>query len=202
VGVCTHPPQLPHPLSLPLPAPAQISIGDSLFPSARLDGRFTDVDYSLRTSNSMPTTSLPLLLFYRTDVFTRLGLQVPNTWQQLISVARFLNQTSWGAPGSNSSSGSSSTNNRYSLCFNPTRLCARAAYMLQSIFASFVQQVGLQPGFLMDPGNLSLLVDTPAMEAALQVYQQLLPYNNPAAADTCYRGDLLFSRGVRHDHQL
>jgi ABC-type glycerol-3-phosphate transport system substrate-binding protein len=143
----------------------------------------------------MPITSMPLLLFYRTDVFTRLGLQVPNTWQQLISVAEFLNQTSWGAQGNNSSGSDSSANNKYSLCFNPTRLCARAAYMLQSIFASFVQQVGLQPGFLMDPGNLSLLVDTPAMVAALQVYQQLLPYNNPAAADTCYRGDLLFSQG-------
>jgi hypothetical protein len=93
------------------------------------DVRFTDyLSISSLGTALVGVAQVPMLLFYRTDLFQRHNLSIPDTWEQLLEVAARYNGTDFDGDGVGD----------YPLCFNADRDC-RAAFVLMAIAASYLQ---------------------------------------------------------------
>ncbi|KAL6747311.1 hypothetical protein V8C86DRAFT_3117778 [Haematococcus lacustris] len=154
-----------------------------------------------------------LVLFYRRDVFSALGLAPPDTWEQLLQLAT--NTSLWSAQDFNSSStdlGQDGTAPPASVHSSPdpgvtlpathpapaasltaptTGLClalalnCTAAFLLQAIWASVAQYTGAAQGLHFDPLTMQPLVTSPAMTEAVRLYTALGAAAGPDALDTC-----------------
>lgn len=141
-----------------------------------------DITRFVRESTAMykgQVVGIPLdgdvqLLYYRKDVMSALNLTVPDTWNELLEVVRAANGTNVAGNG----------RPFYGMCINKLPLCT-GSFNLLSILAPYLQYQGTRQGVFMDPQTGQLLLDNPAVEAALKILRALTPYGPPEDHLTC-----------------
>ncbi|EFJ44112.1 hypothetical protein VOLCADRAFT_95771 [Volvox carteri f. nagariensis] len=171
---------------------------------------------------SMPLDGSTMYLINRRDVFDRLKLEVPRTWEELLQyvedyqrardAALAAEAASTAASGaaaggldSGSSSSSSSSNTTaasgagalppYPICLPRGAACRRLT-LLQAIWSTIAQTHGSQQGVHFDPTDLRPLLDTPAAAEAFRITGKLLAASAPSEPDEgCTHGSLGFARG-------
>ena len=121
-----------------------------------------------------PTSSWQVM-YTRRDVFRRLNISVPQTWDKLVSVVAQLNATDWDP---------SVQGRKVPLCFvrpQPGDMGRRqvGSYLLGAILLSMVQLKGMQHGTLFDPRNMRPLARGPVLERALRLYYHLARFFPP-----------------------
>jgi ABC-type glycerol-3-phosphate transport system substrate-binding protein len=107
------------------------------------------------TTYAIPLSTEPYVLWYRKDLFKKLGLSAPDTWDQYTANAQKLHAA--GIGGSDSGFGSD----------------IGAYYWLEAIYA--------HGGTLLEPGSCTPALDSPEAKAATEQYLRMLPYT-PATA--------------------
>ncbi|KAG1657236.1 hypothetical protein FOA52_000439 [Chlamydomonas sp. UWO 241] len=123
----------------------------------------------------VPVSRNSILLYYRTDVFSAAGLAgAPTTWDDVLLAAKSLNGSDFNRDGIAD----------HALCVQLDE-CADGAWspviMASVILASMTQAAGPKTGFLFDPQTMKSFVGSAAMEAALQLLQELLRYSSASS---------------------
>ncbi|KAG1676528.1 hypothetical protein FOA52_000071 [Chlamydomonas sp. UWO 241] len=121
----------------------------------------------------VPTSSIPVVTYYRKDVLAKAGLDPPVTWDDLLVAAERLNGTDFNGDGEGD----------YALCFQLNVECSSAQFMPAAVLATMTQTAGPRTGFLFDPQTMQSFVGSAAMEATLEVIQGLVRYS--AVGSTC-----------------
>ncbi|GIL79831.1 hypothetical protein Vretifemale_9103 [Volvox reticuliferus] len=126
----------------------------------------------------VPLGGAGVFTFYRQDLFQKHHLTIPTTWQALLETA-----TAWSAappePGISP------------FCMSRSSYCART--VLLSIAAPYMQAFGTRDGFLIDPANGTVLLNSTGFKVALQTWQQLAALSTVDAS--CGTGSDHFTDG-------
>ncbi|KAJ9518756.1 hypothetical protein QJQ45_026030 [Haematococcus lacustris] len=101
---------------------------------------------------------------YRRDVLADRGLVVPNTWDDVLEVARLINGTDMSGDGIGDAA----------ICMSADGLGLFKLFI--NIFASIAQLGGSENGYLVDPATLGSLADSPAMTRTIEILRALAPY--------------------------
>ncbi|KAJ9518595.1 hypothetical protein QJQ45_018524, partial [Haematococcus lacustris] len=101
---------------------------------------------------------------YRRDVLADRGLVVPNTWDDVLEVARLINGTDMSGDGIGDAA----------ICLSADGL--GLFKLLINIFASIAQLGGSENGYLVDPATLGSLANSPAMTRTIEILRALAPY--------------------------
>ncbi|GFH06078.1 guanylate cyclase domain-containing protein [Haematococcus lacustris] len=140
-----------------------------------------------------------LVMFYRRDLFSALGLAPPDTWEQLLQLATntslwtqaaVVNTLGSRAPSAQASSGLGAAGTRPAapafsgLCL-PLKANCTGAFLLMNIWASLTQYLGLDQGLHFEPLTMQPLVDSPAMDEAMRLYARLAAAASPDSLTTC-----------------
>ncbi len=123
------------------------------------------------------------LLFYRKDLLARVNATgPPQTWTELLRMARALNGTDLNGDGRAD----------YGICMDVRADCGYQVNNLMAIAASMLQYSGTAQGVFFDPPSIStgspsaILVNNPAFQSALQMYINLTKLAPPfLPTDTC-----------------
>ncbi|KAG1668893.1 hypothetical protein FOA52_016062 [Chlamydomonas sp. UWO 241] len=119
----------------------------------------------------VPMGNNPLFLYFRNDVFLAAGLDPPTTWENMIMAATMLNDSDFNHDGIKD----------YALCLQLDE-CIGGEVAVSMILASMTQTAGPQTGFLFDPQTMESFVGSAAMEATLELLQQMLRYSTSGCA--------------------
>ncbi|KAL6750953.1 hypothetical protein V8C86DRAFT_758078 [Haematococcus lacustris] len=119
----------------------------------------------------LPMDGDNFLLYYRLDLFQRYQLDVPQTWSDLLDMARLMNGTDTDGDG---------RPDLFGACLDMMPKC-KISFYVAGIAASYIQNNGTQSGFWFDPdsdGSLlrPLMGNTEATWAVLQLLLDLQPY--------------------------
>eukprot|EP00798_Chlamydomonas_sp_ICE-L_P031506 gene31505-6690_t len=127
------------------------------------------------------TLAIPLdcnveLLHYRRDIFTAQGWDVPQTWDQLLSLAKEANGMDMNGDGVPD----------FGFCMEARSNCLVLGASIMGMVAPYLQYLGLTQGVyfdpetILDPTGRQLLVDNPAFRHVLGVYQELVQVSQQA----------------------
>ncbi|GLI65244.1 hypothetical protein VaNZ11_008730 [Volvox africanus] len=111
---------------------------------------------------AIPVTSSPVFLLYHAPTFQRDGLEVPRTWDAVITLADKYNGKDINGDGIGD----------FGICMTPPN-CQVDGIILQWIFATFVQTHGPSYGLYLDALTLKNLINSTAMAEALIVLRRL-----------------------------
>jgi multiple sugar transport system substrate-binding protein len=119
------------------------------------------------------TYTIPLdgdfqMVYYRSDLLKRDGLQPPATWDDYLSIAQRYNGKDLNKDGKPD----------YGSCIAKKR-SAQSYWMFWSIAASYLQSQGTSQGSFFDAGTMKPLVNNEAVAAALDVYKKTTQYGPP-----------------------
>jgi len=120
-------------------------------------GKYQGVTYGLSLSTE------PYVLWYRTDLFQKLGLQVPTTWDQYLANAQALSAAGFSGSG---------------LVYGPNEAAAWFMQMLRTYGTD-----------VYDPKTFQPLVDSPAAIQATNMMMELLKYS-PSSVKSAGADDL------------
>jgi hypothetical protein len=176
------------------PTPSYNSTREISFdrPTLAADGRWSDF-----AGGTMDDISVYLdpkiqrvqhLMHFRRDVFRRHNVsRAPETWPEVLELARRLNGTDLDGDGAPD----------YALCYNMQQHC-RAPYMLMEVVQPmlFYRASTVKP-FHLDPLTLEPRFMNAAMRAALQMLAQLSAFNDPSSSVSCLPYDTKFCAGAR-----
>ncbi|GLI68043.1 hypothetical protein VaNZ11_012366 [Volvox africanus] len=121
------------------------------------------------------------LLYYRRDVFGAYNISVPRTWDEVLTVARFLDSLKLDL------NNDSVTDNAF--CFEHRKDCHQSYFDLISILAPYMQYNGSSQGVIFEPVDIKnamknpAMILNPAMERALKTYKQLYDLSPNISAD-------------------
>lgn len=109
------------------------------------------------------------MIYYRTDVLEKLGMQPPETWEDYLAIAEAAHGMDMNGDGEPD----------YGSCISKKRN-AQAYWMAISIAAGYIQSKGTSQGvFFTTDESMTPLVDNPAFERALEVYVETTKYGPP-----------------------
>src|SRR5467141_3122175 len=108
------------------------------------------------------------MVYYRTDLLQKEGLQPPQTWDDYISIAQHFQGKDLNGDGKSD----------YGSCMAMKR-SAQSYWMITSIAAAYLQSQGTKQGAFFDTNNMQPLTNNPAAAAALTVYKQLSKIGPP-----------------------
>jgi multiple sugar transport system substrate-binding protein len=102
------------------------------------------------------------MVYYRTDLLQKDGLQPPATWEDYISIAQHFQGKDLNGDGKAD----------FGSCMAMKR-SAQSYWMYVSIAAAYLQSQGTKQGSFFDTSNMQPLFNNPAAAAALNVYKTL-----------------------------
>jgi multiple sugar transport system substrate-binding protein len=121
------------------------------------------------------------MVYYRTDLLQKDGLQPPETWDDYISIAQHFQGKDLNGDGKPD----------YGSCLAMKR-SAQSYWMVISIAAAFLQSQGTKQGTFFDTNNMQPLMNNPGMARALQIYKTLSKLGPPGQLNN----DVGDSRGL------
>ncbi|KXZ55648.1 hypothetical protein GPECTOR_2g1198 [Gonium pectorale] len=110
----------------------------------------------------VPFTGQISVLYYRKDILAAAKQPVPATWEQLLTVARNINGTDFNGDGIGD----------YAICWQVDN-CLEAPVILSQIVAPYIQYEGTMQGWLFEPEDMKLLLNSTAMSKALELLRAL-----------------------------
>ncbi len=108
------------------------------------------------------------MVYYRTDLLQKDGLQPPQTWDDYINIAQHFQGKDLNGDGKSD----------YGSCMAMKR-SAQSYWMITSIAAAFLQSQGTKQGTFFSTDNMEPLMNNPAMAKALGVYKTLSKLGPP-----------------------
>jgi multiple sugar transport system substrate-binding protein len=108
------------------------------------------------------------MVYYRTDLLQKDGLQPPQTWDDYISIAQHFQGKDLNGDGKPD----------YGSCLAMKR-AAQSYWMFISIAAAFLQSQGTKQGAFFDTDNMEPLMNNPATAKALGIYKTLSKLGPP-----------------------
>jgi multiple sugar transport system substrate-binding protein len=108
------------------------------------------------------------MVYYRSDLLKKDGIQPPATWDDYLSIAQRYNKKDLNGDGKAD----------YGSCIAKKR-SAQSYWMFLAIAGSFLQTQGTSQGSFFDNETMKPLVNNPAFAAALGVYKQTTQYGPP-----------------------
>ena len=108
------------------------------------------------------------MVYYRSDLLEKAGLQPPSTWDEYLTIARQFHGQDFNYDGKND----------YGSCI-PQRPNHVAYWMFWSIASAFLQTQGTQQGSFFDPNTMRPLVNNQAFAKALDIYKEIAQYEPP-----------------------
>src|SRR6266508_870719 len=119
------------------------------------------------------TYTIPLdgdveMVYYRSDLLKKDGIQPPATWDDYLSIAQRYNGKDLNGDGKGD----------YGSCIAKKR-SAQSYWMLLAIAGSFLQTQGTSQGSFFDSATMKPLVNNPGFAAALDVYKRTTQYGPP-----------------------
>ncbi|GFR47140.1 hypothetical protein Agub_g8830 [Astrephomene gubernaculifera] len=125
-----------------------------------------------------------LLLYYRLDLFSRHGLKVPVTWEELVALARRMNGTDTDGDGHG---------DLWGVCLNNAPIPCEEHYILAAMMSPYLQYNGTEQGVFIDPETMAPLLNNSAMIRVVELYMELSKYQ--PSVSTCSRTNELFTNG-------
>eukprot|EP00198_Chlamydomonas_reinhardtii_P006624 XP_001695960.1 predicted protein [Chlamydomonas reinhardtii] len=120
----------------------------------------------------VPLGGAPTLLYYRKDVFDRLDIPVPATWEQLLATAQRWQGVDVNGDGQPD----------WPFCYNRLAYCG--GWGLQAVAAPYLQ-TSRSAGYMIDPASGSVLFGSAGWIRAMQVWQALAELSPPEDAHNC-----------------
>ncbi len=108
------------------------------------------------------------MVYYRTDLLQKDGLQPPQTWDDYISIAQHFQGKDLNGDGKAD----------YGSCLAMKR-SAQSYWMYSSIASAFIQSQGTKQGAFFDTSNMQPLYNNPAAAKALGIYKTLSKLGPP-----------------------
>lgn len=108
------------------------------------------------------------MVYYRTDVLKKAGLQPPKTWQDYIDVASKIHGQDMNGDGQPD----------YGSCIFKKRN-AQSYFAIQTIASSFVQTKGTSQGFHFDNATMKPIINNEAWKKAFEIYKETGKYGPP-----------------------
>ncbi len=108
------------------------------------------------------------MVYYRTDVLKKAGLQPPKTWQDYIDVASKIHGQDMNGDGQPD----------FGSCIFKKRN-AQSYFAIQTIAASFVQTKGTAQGFHFDNATMKPIINNDAWKKAFEIYKETGKYGPP-----------------------
>jgi len=124
--------------------------------SAQYDGQIYNI----------PFDSDVLMLYYRTDIFQRSGVQPPRTWEEYLRVARVLNRQDMNRDGFADDYGS---------CIGKAS-GEQAYWWLYAIAAPYLQTEGTSQGIFFNTDDMTPLTQNRGFTRALEIYLESARY--------------------------
>jgi multiple sugar transport system substrate-binding protein len=121
------------------------------------------------------------MVYYRTDLLQKDGLQPPETWDDYVNIAQHFQGKDLNGDGKAD----------YGSCMAMKR-SAQSYWMIISIAAAFLQSQGTKQGTFFDTSNMKPLMNNPGMARALQIYKTLSKLGPPGQLNN----DVGDSRGL------
>jgi multiple sugar transport system substrate-binding protein len=121
------------------------------------------------------------MVYYRTDLLQKDGLQPPETWDDYVNIAQHFEGKDLNGDGKAD----------YGSCMAMKR-SAQSYWMIISIAAAFLQSQGTKQGAFFDTSNMEPLMNNPAFAKALQIYKTLSKLGPPGQLNN----DVGDSRGL------
>jgi multiple sugar transport system substrate-binding protein len=109
-----------------------------------------------------------MMVYYRSDLLKKDGVQPPATWDDYLSIAKRYNGKDLNGDGKGD----------YGSCIAKKR-SAQSYWMFLAIAGSYLQTQGTSQGAFFDNATMKPLVNNPAYAAALDVYKQTTQYGPP-----------------------
>ena len=108
------------------------------------------------------------MVYYRSDLLEKAGLQAPNTWDEYLAIARRFHGQDLNNDGQSD----------YGSCI-PQQSNHVGYWMFWSIASAFLQSQGTQQGAFFDPSTMRPLVNNQAFAKALDIYKETEKYEPP-----------------------
>src|SRR6266498_2404504 len=108
------------------------------------------------------------MVYYRSDLLKKDGIQPPATWDDYLSIAQRYNKKDLNGDGKAD----------YGSCIAKKR-SAQSYWMFLAIAGSFLQTQGTSQGSFFDSATMKPLVNNPGFAAALDVYKRTTQYGPP-----------------------
>ncbi|MFM8607689.1 MAG: ABC transporter substrate-binding protein [Hyphomicrobiales bacterium] len=108
------------------------------------------------------------MVYYRTDVLKKAGLQPPKTWQDYVAVASKIHGQDMNGDGTPD----------YGSCIFKKRN-AQSYFAIQTIASSFVQTKGTSQGFHFDNTTMKPIINNEAWKKAFELYKETGKYGPP-----------------------
>ncbi|MFM8745533.1 MAG: ABC transporter substrate-binding protein [Aestuariivirga sp.] len=108
------------------------------------------------------------MVYYRTDVLEKAGLQPPKTWQDYIDIAAKIHGQDMNGDGEAD----------YGSCIFKKRN-AQSYFAIQTIASSLVQTQGTAQGFHFDNATMKPLINNEAWKKAFEIYKETGKYGPP-----------------------
>src|SRR5438105_3064960 len=121
------------------------------------------------------------MVYYRTDLLQKEGLQPPQTWDDYINIAQHFQGKDLNGDGKAD----------YGSCLAMKR-SAQSYWMFSSIASAFIQSQGTKQGAFFDTNNMQPLYNNPAAAKALGIYKTLSKLGPPDQLNN----DVVDSRGL------
>ncbi|MEH1766302.1 MAG: extracellular solute-binding protein [Nostoc sp.] len=119
------------------------------------------------------TYAIPLdgdfhMIYYRTDLFNKVGLTPPGTWDEYLAIAKGFHGKDLNGDGTPD----------YGSCIEK-RPKEFSASILGSFVTPFLQSQGTAQGIFFDPDTMKPLVNNPGFAKALEIYKKTMDYGVP-----------------------
>jgi multiple sugar transport system substrate-binding protein len=108
------------------------------------------------------------MVYYRTDVLAKAGLQPPKTWPEYLEVASKIHNQDMNGDGTPD----------YGSCIFKKRN-AQSYFAIQTMVAPFVQTLGTSQGFHFDNATMKPIVNNEAWKKAFELYKETGKYGPP-----------------------
>ncbi|KAG2454614.1 hypothetical protein HYH02_000455 [Chlamydomonas schloesseri] len=139
---------------------------------------------------AMPLDGTSLVTMYRRSTLTELGLQVPQTWREMLAFIR----TYTAAEERYRLSGREGQLPPYAICLPRGTTCTHQSYF-QAVWSTIAQTHGVTQGVHFDTATLTPLIDSAAGVEAFRIFAELKTSAAPEEPDEpCARGSLGFAR--------
>ena len=125
------------------------------------------------------------MVYYRTDLLAKDGLQPPATWDDYLAIAKKYSGQDLNGDGTPD----------YGSCISKKR-SAQAYWFITSIAGGYIQSMGTNQGVFFNTDDMKPLINNDAFAAALDVYSETTKYGPPDELN-CDVGDTrgLFTSG-------
>ena len=108
------------------------------------------------------------MVYYRTDILQKDGLQPPKTWDDYLNIAKTEQGKDLNGDGTPD----------YGSCISMKRN-AQAYWFIYSVAGAFIQTQGTSQGVFFNTDNMQPLVQNDAFAKAMDTYKQMLQYGPP-----------------------